>query len=215
MPRTPPPPMVRVKTLRTARWFRPRRRRFALGQTGAAREADVRFALNVATGTSCSGCPPRRNGALARQAQRPASLVVVTASLAKHWVFVGKSKEVPMRRLLLGSAVALAAAMAAMPAEAQMYGYGYSPYSYGYSPYSYGYSAPRYSYGYSPYSYGYSAPRYSYGYSSYPSYGYSYPSYGYSYPSYSYGYSSYGYRSSNPCLRRHHRNGIVYYTRVC
>ena len=58
-------------------------------------------------------------------------------------------------------------------------------------------------------SYGYS----SYGYS-YPSYGYS--RYGYSYPSY--GYSSYGYsnhRSLPPCVRKHHRNGVVYYTRVC
>src|SRR5438270_13746835 len=162
---------------------------------------------------SRSGCPPLPNGALARHPQHPGFSIVIAASLAKHWVFASKSKEVPMRRLLLGSAVAAAAAMAAMPADAQMYGYGYSPYSYGYSPYSYGYSAPRYSYSYSPYSYGYSAPSYSYGYSA-PrySYGYSsYPSYGYSYPSYSYGYSNYSYRSSNPCLRRHHRNGIVYY----
>ena len=119
-----------------------------------------------------------------------------------------------MRRLLIGSA-AIAAAMIATPAAAQIgiristgyapYSYGYSPYSYGYSPYSYGYR----SYGYSPYSYGYSP--YSYGYS-YPGY-----SYGYSYPSYSYGYSSYSsprYRTSS-CLRKHHRNGVTYYTRVC
>ena len=93
-----------------------------------------------------------------------------------------------MRRLLIGTA-AIAAAMIATPAAAQIgiristgYApYGYSPYSYGYSPYSYGYR----SYGYSPYSYGYSP--YNYG-SSYPGY-----SYGYSYPSYSYGYSSYSY----------------------
>lgn len=83
-----------------------------------------------------------------------------------------------MRRLLIGSAAALAAVLAATPASAQYYGYGYSPYG-SYSPYSYGYS--------------------------YPSYGYS--NYGYSYPSYRY--------SSHPCLIRHHRHGIVYYTRVC
>ena len=65
-----------------------------------------------------------------------------------------------MRRLLLGSAAALAALVAATPAAAQIYiGVGSSPYRYGYSPYSYGYS----SYGYSPYSYGYNP--YSYGYS--------------------------------------------------
>jgi hypothetical protein len=101
-----------------------------------------------------------------------------------------------MRRLLIGSAAAFAAVLAATPAAAQYYGYGYSPYRYNnYSPYSYGYSYP---------SYGYSYPSYSYG-NSYPSYGYS--GYGYSYPSYRY--------SSHPCLRRHHRNGVVYYTRVC
>ena len=58
-------------------------------------------------------------------------------------------------------------------------------------------------------SYGYSYP--------YSSYGYSYPysSYGYSYPSY--GYSTYGYRSSyhSSCIHKHHRNGVVYYTRSC
>jgi len=107
-----------------------------------------------------------------------------------------------MRRLLIGSAAALAAVLAATPASAQYYGYGYSPYG-SYSPYSYGYSYP--SYGYS--SYGYSYP--SYGYSNY---GYSYPSYGYS--NYGYSYPSYRY-SSHPCLIRHHRHGIVYYTRVC
>jgi hypothetical protein len=116
---------------------------------------------------------------------------------------------VVMRKLFLGSA-AVAAAMLATPAAAQIYvSVGSSPYyghSYGYSPYSYGYS----SYGYSPYSYGYSP--YSYGYSSY---GYSPYSYGYSPYSYSsYGYSAYGY-GSHHCLRRHHRNGVVYYTRVC
>ena len=110
-----------------------------------------------------------------------------------------------MRKLLLGSA-AIAAAMLTTPASARVFvsigasPYGYSPYGYGYSPYSYGYS---------PYSYGYS--RYSYGYSPY---GYGYSPYGYGYSPYSYGYSSFGYRSHH-CLRRHHRNGVVYYTRVC
>jgi len=114
-----------------------------------------------------------------------------------------------MRKLLMASAAIVAAAIAT-PAAAQIYiGLGHSPYSYGYSPYP--------SYGYSPYS-GYSS--YGYGYS-YPSYGYSYPSYGYSYPSYNYGYSPYGYSYQthrtgySNCLRRHHRNGYVYYTRVC
>jgi hypothetical protein len=120
-----------------------------------------------------------------------------------------------MRKLLIGSAAIVAAAVAATPADAQFsisigsspYSYGYS--RYGYSPYSYGYSG----YGYSPYSYGYSSYGYSpYSYSPY-GYGYSYPSYGYGYSPY--GYRAYSYRSSNPCLRRHHRNGIVYYTRVC
>src|SRR5947209_17790938 len=106
-----------------------------------------------------------------------------------------------MRKLLIASA-AISAAMAATPAAAQMYsGVGQSPYSYGYSRY-----------GYSPYSYGYSR----YGQSPY-TYGYSPYSYGYSYPGYSYGYSnnSYAYRgyrrSSYTCVRRHHRNGVVYY----
>ena len=54
-----------------------------------------------------------------------------------------------------------------------------------------------YSYGYRPYSYGYAAPAYGYGYSNYA-------------------YSSpYGYHASYKCVRRHHRNGVVYYTRVC
>jgi len=96
-----------------------------------------------------------------------------------------------MRKLLIGSA-AIAAAMIATPAPAQFYiGIGHSPYSYGYSPYSYGYS---------PYSYGYSA--YSTGYSPY-SYGYS--PYGYSYAGY----------AARRCLRRHHHDGMLYYTRVC
>jgi hypothetical protein len=116
-----------------------------------------------------------------------------------------RQKEIIMRKLLVGSA-AVAAAMLATPAAAQIYvGVGQSPYAYGYSQYGYGYSP--YSYGYRPYSYGYSYPRYGYG--------YSYPSYGYSYPSYGYPYRSYGHRSSYNCLRRHHRNGVVYYTRVC
>jgi hypothetical protein len=116
--------------------------------------------------------------------------------------FASESKEVPMRRLLLGSAAVFAAALAATPAAAQYY--GYSPYSYGYSPYSYGYSYPSYSYP----SYGYSYPSYSYGYS-YPSYSYGYSNYGYSYP-------TYRYRSSYSCrLRRHHHNGMVWYTRSC
>ena len=93
-----------------------------------------------------------------------------------------------MHKLLIGSGAVLAAALAATPAAAQYYGYGYSPYSYGYSPYSYGYSYPSYSYGYS-------YPRYSSG---------------YSYPSYGYRSSYYGCR-----LRRHHRDGLVWYTRSC
>ena len=127
-----------------------------------------------------------------------------------------------MCRLLIGSAAAVAAVLVATPAAAQYSGYGYSPYAYGYSPYSYGYSYPSYSFSYPTYrSYGYSYPSYSSypGYSSYPSYsyGYSYPSYsyGYSYPSYGYGYSSSGYRYSSNCLRKHHRNGVVWYTRSC
>jgi hypothetical protein len=88
------------------------------------------------------------------------------------------------------------AALAATPAAAQYYGYGNSPYMYGYSPYSYGYAYPGYSY-----------PSYSYGYS-YPSYGYGYSTYGYSHP-------SYRYHSYYSCVRRHHRNGVVYYTRSC
>ena len=104
-----------------------------------------------------------------------------------------------MRKLLIGSALAAATAFAATPAAAQVYiGYGYSPYSYGYNPYSYGYSYPSYSY-----------PSYGYGYS-YPSYGYGYSNYGYSYPSY--GYRS-SYYSCRP--RRHHHDGVVWYTRGC
>jgi hypothetical protein len=111
-----------------------------------------------------------------------------------------------MRKLLIGSAAVLGAAFAASPAASQIYvGLGYSPYSYGYSNY------------YSPYSYGYSnyySP-YSYGYSNYYSpYSYRYSTYGYSYP-----YSTRSYyrtRSYYGCrLRRHHRNGVVYYTRDC
>ncbi|HEX5238901.1 MAG TPA: hypothetical protein VFW39_10630 [Sphingomicrobium sp.] len=112
-----------------------------------------------------------------------------------------------MRKLLIGSAAVLGAALAASPASAQYYGYGYSPYSsYSYSPYSYGYSYPSYSY--SPYSYGYS---------NYSNYSYSPYSYGYS----SYGYPAYSTRSyyrtrAYGCrVRRHHRDGIVYYTRDC
>jgi hypothetical protein len=111
-----------------------------------------------------------------------------------------EAKDTPMRKLLIGSAAVVAAALAATPAAAQYY--GYSPYSYGYSPYSYGYSYP---------SYGYSYPSYGYSYSN----SYAYPGYSYSYPSYGYSNYAYGYHSSNPCVRRHHRNGIVYYTRVC
>jgi hypothetical protein len=129
--------------------------------------------------------------------------------------FDGEPKEVLMRKLLTLSA-AIAAAMAATPAAAQIYiGIGQSPYSYnypryGYSPYSYGYSRYGYSsYGYSPYGY---SP-YAYSYSPYGS-GYSYPAYGYGYSNYAYSYPQYRYRSDS-CLRRHHRNGVVYYTRVC
>ena len=112
-----------------------------------------------------------------------------------------------MRKLLIGSA-AIATAIVATPAAAQIYiGVGQSPYSNGYS--RYGYSP--YSYGYSPYSY---ASPYSYGYSPY-GYGYSYPSYSYGYSNYSYAYPGYRHRSSYNCLQRHHRNGVVYYTRVC
>ena len=107
-----------------------------------------------------------------------------------------------MRKLLIGSAAIVAAALAATPADAQFaISIGSSPYSYGYS--QYGYSP----YGYSPYGY---SP--SYGYSPYSN-GYSYPSYGYS--NYGYAAPQYRYRSSYNCLRRHHRNGVVYYTRVC
>jgi hypothetical protein len=109
-----------------------------------------------------------------------------------------ETKEAAMRKLLLGMATAGVAALAATPAAAQYYDYGYSPYAYSYSPYSYGYSYPSYSYSYPSYGYGYS----------YPSYGLGYSTYGYSYP-------SYRYRSNYSCVRRHHRNGIVYYTRVC
>jgi hypothetical protein len=119
---------------------------------------------------------------------------------AKRWVFAGELKEVLMRKLLIGSAV-ISAAMVATPAAAQIYiNVGHSPYSYGYSPYSSGYSP----YGYSPYSYGYRP--YSYGYAA-PAYGYGYSNYAYSSP--------YGYHASYKCVRRHHRNGVVYYTRVC
>src|SRR6185437_1178788 len=122
----------------------------------------------------------------------------IGGSLANPAIPASQRKEVPMRKLLIVSAAAAAAALAASPAAAQIYvGVGASPYGYGYSPYSYGYSYP--SYGYSPYAYSYSP------------YGY-----GYSYPSYSYGYRSYGYRSSYYCKpRRHHRNGVVWYTRGC
>jgi hypothetical protein len=105
-----------------------------------------------------------------------------------------------MRKLLIGSAAAIAVALTATPAAAQYRSYGYSPYAYGYSPY--GYSYPSYSY--SRYSY----PSYNYGYS-YPSYSYGYSNYGYSYPSYR--YSSY----YNCRPQRHHRNGVVWYTRSC
>ena len=105
-----------------------------------------------------------------------------------------------MRKLLIGS-TALAAVVAAGPAAAQIYiGVGHSSYPYGYSrygysPYAYGYSP--YAYGYSPYSYGYAHPVYNYGYSQY------------------YAYPGYRHRAAYSCLRRHHRNGWVYYTRVC
>ena len=54
----------------------------------------------------------------------------------------------------------------------------------------------------------------------YPSYGYGYSIYSYAYPryrSYSYAYPSYGYSyGSNYCKpRRHHRDGMVWYTRRC
>jgi hypothetical protein len=138
------------------------------------------------------------------------------ATAAKHRVFARETKEPVMRKLLLGTAAIAAAAIAATPAAAQVYislGHSYgSPYSYGYSPYASGYSR----YGYSPYASGYSP--YGYGYA-YPSYGYSYPSYGYGYRSYNTGYSPYGYAyqgySARHCLRKHHRNGVYYYTRVC
>jgi hypothetical protein len=150
-------------------------------------------------GSNCF--PPLLSGALARFAQRAALLFVVQPKLAKHWFFASELKEITMRKLLIGSAAALAAAVTATPAAAQYYGYGYSPYSYGY--------------GYSPYSYGYSYPSYSYSYPSY-SYGYSYPSYGYGYSNYGYSYPSYHYRSHHSCrLRQHHHNGVYWYTRDC
>src|SRR5690348_9677862 len=160
------------------------------------------------------GCPPLVRVALATPAQHGPPSRRCSVKPRETLVFLrAKRRKCKMRRLLLGSAAALAALVAATPAAAQIYiGVGSSPYRYGYSPYSYGYS----SYGYSPYSYGYS----SYGYSPYSSYSYGYSpySYGYSYPSYSYpSYSSYGYRTSyrSSCIHRHHRNGVVYYTRSC
>jgi hypothetical protein len=109
---------------------------------------------------------------------------------------------------MLIATAAIAAAMVATPAAAQIYvSIGTSPYGYGYSPYSYGYAYPRYAYSYSPYSYSYRP--YSYGYSSY---GYVYPRYRYS--TYRYG-KRHRHRTAYSCLRRHHRNGVIWYTRVC
>ena len=116
-----------------------------------------------------------------------------------------------LRKLLFAGALAASTALPAAPASARTYvsvsiGSGYPSYGYsgyGYSPY--GYSYPGYSYGYAPY--GYSYPRNNNGYS-YPSYGRGYSTYGYSYPSY-----RYGAYSCKP--RRHHRNGVVWYTRGC
>jgi hypothetical protein len=93
-----------------------------------------------------------------------------------------KPKEIPMRKLLIGSAAAVSLALAASPAVAQSY---YTPYGYG----SYGYS-----------SYGYSTP----GYYASPSYAYPSYSYGYSYPSYRYGYSRSYYHQRHHHRARHH-----------
>src|SRR5579872_5007085 len=70
-------------------------------------------------------------------------------------------EEFSMRKLLIGSAAALAVALSASPAAAQYYGYS----NYGYSYPSSGYSYPSYSYSYPSYNYGYSNRGYSYGYS--------------------------------------------------
>jgi hypothetical protein len=160
------------------------------------------------TGKSASACGSPKGGGISPGSrrfdlQRPRSganrATSVTAFRCSHKSrealgFRGSPKGFAMRRLLMGSAAAFAVVLAATPAAAQYYGYSYSPYRYSYNPYSYGYSYPSY-------------------------YGYSYPSYSYSYPSYSYGYSSYGYSypryRHSRCIQRHHRDGIVYYTRVC
>ena len=108
-----------------------------------------------------------------------------------------------MRKLLLLSTAA-AGVFAATPAAAQFgvsLGYGYPSYGYGYSYPSYGYSYPSYSY----------APSYGYGYSNYS---YAYPRYR-SYRSYSYAYPSYSYGSYYCKPRRHHHDGVVWYTRGC
>jgi hypothetical protein len=163
--------------------------------TAIARAVSRAKARGLATPLFAS--PEPRSGP---QAATSASSLRFCPTLAKHWVFRGRNEGMSMRRLLFASAAAVAA-LAATPAAAQLY------IGYGYSPYSYGYSYPSYSYGYSPYSYSYS-PYSSYGYS-YPSYSYGYSNYGYSYPSYSYG----SYYSCRP--RRHHRDGVVWYTRGC
>jgi hypothetical protein len=151
-----------------------------------------------------------------RQQREPPAFVLIGKPPAAFGC-ESQPKDPPMRNLLIGSAAAMAAAIAPTPAAAQSY---YSPYGYGYASPSYGYSSQ--SYGYSPQSYGYSPQSYGY---SYPSYGYSYPSYSYSYPSYSYGYSrssyaypryrtrsysypsyAYGYSYSSRHRRHHHRD---------
>jgi hypothetical protein len=122
---------------------------------------------------------------------------------------VGAMSGGKMRKLILSSA-ALIGAVAA-PAQAQSVGsiintilgvgaYGYQPRysypSYGYAP-SYGYQPV---YGYQP-SYGYAQP-YGYG-APYSAYGYGIPGYG----------ANGAYYACKP--RRHHRNGMVYYTPGC
>ena len=117
-----------------------------------------------------------------------------------------------MRKLILSSVALIG--LAAAPAQAQSVGsiinsvfggYGYQPYgysSYGYQP-AYGYQ----SYGYAPV-YGYQRAY------AYQPYGYQPYAYQRSYSrGYNYAYGSPVYYGCKP--RRHHRNGVVYYTRGC
>ena len=137
------------------------------------------------------GYPALSGSAQARCVKPPPVARVLGITIAKNWVFASQAKDLLMRGMLIATA-AIAAAMVATPAAAQIYvSIGTSPYGYGYSPYSYAYR---------PYSYGYS------------SYGYVYPRYRYS--TYRYG-KRHRHRTAYSCLRRHHRNGVIWYTRVC